>query len=132
MRSIVALACALTLSGCMSFSVLDAEMPKYQGRHIDTLVSKLGLPNAEQQIMGRKVYIWTTSMQHVSIDPVISTTTGYIGTRPISMTSTSYQASSSQLSCTIRVFVDNMNVINGSDYNGNNGACFTYSKRLEN
>lgn len=119
------------LAGCMSFDVLDEELPKYTGRPIDSLVERIGYPNAERTIMGRKVYIWSTSMSHVSVTPVQSTSTGYVGLTPVTMTSTTYETSSSRLSCMLRVFVSAQDRIESFDYEGNNGACFRYSNRLK-
>lgn len=121
---------ALLVAGCTSFSVLDEELPKYKGKPIDSLVAKLGFPNAEQTIMGRKVYVWSTSMSYVSVNPTTSTTTGYVGGRPITATSTSYTYSDSNLSCTLRAIVDAQGLIERYAYEGNNGACYTYSDRL--
>ena len=132
MRGFAIVLALVALSGCvMSFTVLDAELPKYYGRHIDTLVARIGYPNSEQMLMGRKVYVWTTSMQHVSVTPTTSTSSGYVGTMPVTITGTNYQTNVIQLSCTIRVFVDDANIIQFADYGGNNGACYTYSEPLE-
>lgn len=115
------------LFGCTSFGVLDAELPKYNGKQLDQLVAKLGYPTSQQTLMGRTVYVWSTNEQFTSFQP--TTTTGYVGTTPVMMTGN--QATVSNLSCTIRVFTDSNNIIQGYDYNGNNGTCFTYSNRLK-
>ena len=131
MRNIAILSLLIFFSGCMSFDVLDAELPKYKGRHIDDLVAKLGYPTAEQKIMGKTVYIWNTSSQFVTTTPTTSTSTGYVGSKSVNVTNTTYQTNVSQVSCTIRIFVDENNIVRNGDYTGNNGACFTYSRRLE-
>lgn len=123
----LALMAALLLSGCMSFGVLDEELPKYVGKPISNLVERLGYPNAEQTIMGQKAYIWSTTMQTESVVP--SYTTGYVGTRPIALTT--YSTESSTMSCTLRVFVTRTDYIMSSGYEGNNGACFRYSSQLK-
>ena len=122
---------SVALSGCMSFDVFDAEFPKYYGRHIDTLVAKLGYPNAEQTVMNRKFYIWTTSEQFLMTTPTISSSSGYVGTTPISVTGTSFQTNVLGLSCTIRARVDDAEIIQGINYGGANGTCFRYSNLLE-
>jgi hypothetical protein len=129
MRLLAAIAIVLG-TGCTSFSVFDEKLPAYSGRPIEDLVARLGYPNAEQTVMGRKAYIWNTSQQFTSITPTTSTTTGYVGTRSVNMQTTTYSTDTSTLSCVIRVFVDDQNRITRWEYNGNNGACYKYSGRL--
>lgn len=120
-----------SLLGCTSFSVLDEELPKYTGRHIDSLVEKLGYPNDQTEIMGKTVYIWTNDKTHVSITPTTTTSTGYVGADSVYISSTDYSTSVYNLSCTTRIFVDHNGIIQNAEYNGNNGACYTYSNKLK-
>lgn len=124
------LVAAFVLAGCTSFSVLDKEMPKLVGQPIDVAVSKLGFPNAEQTIMGKKVYTWSTTETGTSIVPTTSYSTAYVGTTPISAQTTTYSTQDYTLSCTLRVIVDDKGIVQNFNYTGNNGACFTYSNRL--
>lgn len=120
----------LLVAGCTSFGVFDEKLPGYVGKPIDALVERIGYPNREQTIMGRKAYIWNTSEQYSSIVPTISTTTGYVGSTPISTQTTAFSSSTDTLSCSIRVFVDSTNRITRYEYNGNNGTCFRYASKL--
>jgi len=117
----------LVMAGCTSFSVLEQEFPKFKGKPVSNLVDRWGYPNAEQSIMGRKVYIWSTSGSYPSTTPTI--TTGYVGSVPVTITNTTL-ASTNQ-SCTVRVFVDAQDIVTAGDYDGNNGACFYFSDRLK-
>lgn len=120
----------LVLAGCTSFSVFDKELPKLVGQPIDVAVQQLGFPNAEQVIMGQKVYVWNTSQTGTSIVPTTSFTTANVGTTPVSATTTSYTTQDYNLSCTLRLIVDDRGIIRRYNYSGNNGACFTYSEKL--
>jgi hypothetical protein len=122
------------LVGACSFKTFDEQLPKFVGQPIESLVEQLGLPNAEQTIMGRKVYTWRSDMSYTSITPVSTTNTGYAGNRmaPVTLTSTSYVPSTSNLACSIRAVVSATNsMIESIDYEGNNGACLAYSSRLK-
>lgn len=124
------LVAAFVLAGCTSFSVLDKELPKLVGQPVDVAVNKLGFPNAERNIMGKKVYIWSTTQSGTSIVPTTSYSTAYIGTKPVSAQTTTYSTQDYTLSCTLRLIVDDKGVVRDYDYDGNNGACFAYSSRL--
>lgn len=125
------LLCALAVSAaCTSFSILDVELPKYFGRPAEALISRLGLPDAEQTLAGRRVYVWSTSTQYTRITPVTTTNTGFVGSSPVMTASTAPRATTGSLSCRVRVWVDANDLIQGADYDGNNAACFTFSSRL--
>lgn len=120
----------LALIGCTSFSVFDKELPKLVGQPIDVAVQKLGFPNSEQTIMGQKVYTWSTRQTGTSVVPTTSFTTAYVGNTPVSATTTSYTTQDYSMSCVLRLIVDDKGIIRRYSYDGNNGACFTYSDRL--
>lgn len=110
MKRLWALAAALLLAGCeTSFDVIDKEMPKYIGKPVENLVARLGMPNKEQTIMGRKVYVWSTSFGYIGISTGASTT----------------------LACTLQVTADDAGNVRRYDLSGNNGACEQFSNGLK-
>lgn len=99
-------ACALggctALDGPNAHTILGAELPKFEGQPVDVAVKKLGFPNDERTIMGKKVYVWFTSR---------------FGTNR-------------RLTCEVRLIVDAKDVVRDFDWDGNNGACEYYAGLL--
>jgi len=122
---------AVLLSACTSFSVFKEEFPKFKGKHIDTLIAKLGMPNEETSILGKTAYIWRTSEHFTSLTPEISSSTGTVGTTPVVVTTYSTETTTKKLKCQIRIFVDEEGLITNGDWEGSNGTCFRYSERLK-
>lgn len=123
----IALVALLLMAACeMSWDTLKRDMPSYAGQPIERVVARIGMPRGEQTVMGRKAYIWQNGF--TSTDVIPTTTTGYVGTTPVQMTT--YNTQSTQLACTFRVFVNSENRVSGWDVTGNNGACQTYADRL--
>jgi hypothetical protein len=121
---------AALLSSCTSFDTFDQAFPLLKGQHIDKSIHYLGIPSGKYEIDDREIYVWSTSEDFVSSDPVSSNTRGYVGTTPFSVYSTSYQASASRLSCEIKMST-RQKLVERIEYSGNNGTSFTYSDRLK-
>lgn len=117
---------ALTLAGCAN-SALQSELPKYAGRPIGDLIARLGMPSAEQSIMGQKVYVWSTSQSFAYAAP--SATYGTVGNRPVYATTVT--PASVDGACTLRIFVNASGVITNGDWNGANGPCLSFADRLK-
>jgi hypothetical protein len=131
-KQAIRLIAVMVLTGCAtSFSVLDATLPTLKGREIGEAVRYLGVPSQEYEIVGKKVYVWSTSMAYVTSGATTSSTTGAVGTTPFRATTTTFGAgTATQLSCTLKLVTAN-GLIEDYDYDGNNGACFRYSDRLK-
>jgi hypothetical protein len=121
---------AALLSSCTSFNTFDQALPLLKGQHIDKSIHYLGIPSGKYKIDDREIYVWSTSEDFVSFDPVSSSTHGYTGAIPFSAYSTSYQANASRLSCEIKMST-RQKIVDRIEYSGNNGTCFTYSDRLK-
>src|ERR687897_603826 len=111
------------LSSCTSVNTLDQALPVLKGQHIDKSIHHLGIPSGKYEIDDREIYVWSTSENFVSFDPVSSSTHGYVGATPFSAYSTSYQASTSGLSCEIKMST-RQKIVERIEYTGNNGTCF--------
>lgn len=128
------IASLLFLSACAT-ATLDEGLPKLQGRHIDTAIKYLGLPDNEQQIAGRKVYVWGHQNNGSYIRPVTTPTTytsysPYGGSYVTYGRNTSYVTESYNYTCTIKVVVNNKDIIQSSEYSGNEGGCQYYADGL--
>jgi hypothetical protein len=119
---------ALLLAGCVFSGIRDG-LDALKGYEISTAFQVLGYPNGEQTIYGKKVYIWSTSNSFTISTPQTSYGSGYIGNRPFSYQSTSYQDQQFNGYCTIRIFAFDDRIL-GGDFEGNNGGCMRYSRAL--
>jgi hypothetical protein len=104
-RGCCCLLLAALLSSCTSFDTFDQALPLLKGQHIDKSIHYLGIPSGKYEIDDREIYVWSTSENFVSFDPVSSSTHGYVGATPFSAYSTSYQPSASRLSCEIKMSI---------------------------
>lgn len=97
----------LPLAGCTwSYGVLNEELPKYNGKPVSALIAKLGYPDAEQTVMGHKVYLWSNGGIGTASEPIGD-------------------------SCRLRAMVNAAEVVTWLDYMGNDYGCRPYSRRLE-
>lgn len=98
--TIAALAPLLAMPGCVDAPINDG-MSKMVGKPLDAAIAKLGMPNREETIAGRKVYSWTTSNL---------------------VEGTAYR-------CEIRVIMLG-EMIGTFSWQGNNGGCIQYASLL--
>jgi hypothetical protein len=56
------LATHILLTGC-AIQQLSKGMDSMQGKHIDQVIDRIGIPNEEKLIANRKVYIWYVTQQ---------------------------------------------------------------------
>ncbi len=122
-----------TLSAC-AFDTLDKGLPRLQGQHIDTAINYLGLPDAEQNIAGRKVYIWGHQNSGSYVRPITTPTSytayGPYGTYTARGTNTSYVTESYNYNCTIKLVVNKKEIIQSSEYEGNEGGCEHFADNI--
>ena len=118
------------LASCTSFDTFDQALPLLKDQHIDKSIHYLGIPSGKYNIDDREIYVWSTSEDFISVDPVTSSTHGYVGTTPFSAHSASYETNTSRLSCEIKMST-RQKIVERIEYSGNNGTCFTYSDRLK-
>ena len=118
----------LTLGGCGPNIEADkAVLTRYYDQPIQVMTARLGYPQSEGILMGRKVYTWNSSAQLSSATPTVAT--GMVGNTPVSVMT--YAAETTTVNCAFRVFVDNRNRIDGFDVHGQAGACSPYIRRLK-
>jgi len=107
----LAICAAATLAACAGAS-LNSTLPAYNGQPASALIAKLGVPTTqEQNDAGRKSYIWYTAISMME-----GTTTTRHGEAYGTNTYT----------CRIRVFVDDQDVITGSNWEGSDTGCAEY------
>lgn len=113
----------LFMVACSTFSNIDEGVSSLRGQNINSLISIIGLPSAEQNIAGRKIYVWDTSQ-------TVSTTTAVPTYNPSGFSTYAYVPSSAQYVCTIKVVVDENDIIQSHELEGNIGGCERWSRRI--
>ena len=128
-RRIMFLSGAL-LAGCVTFGQLEEGLNALVGRHEREAFAALGYPDGKQEFSGETVYVWGRSHNTAMFLPQTSTTTGYVGTRPIYGTTTTTQVVPMNLNCTIKIVVGANSHIRTWEYEGNLGGCAPYINRV--
>ncbi len=122
---------ALLLGGCAG-EIIQEKMSTMIGRPASHVFAKLGLPDAEGKVAGRKFYVWGTQASGSYTLPQYNTGTiynPYGGTSTYSYTA--YQQHSYNYFCKIRIFVDSKDRITTYDFEGNEGGCRRFSSQLD-
>jgi hypothetical protein len=131
MRRLLSTAAFLMLAGCAWDEDLNAGLDKIVGHPIQVAIIRMGMPDSEGQVVGRKFYAWNDS-RTVSDGPTITTGTGTLDGKSFSYNQYSNQASGySVYECKIRLFVDEDDIVRTYDWNGNLGGCRHYINSLE-
>jgi hypothetical protein len=119
----------LTLSGCTG-QMIEKGMNSMLGQPVNAVFARLGFPDGETMVAGRKAYIWANQSSGVMPIYTPTTTTGFIGNRPVSMTTSTYNMMPINNQCQIRVIVSAKDIVESWDYRGNQGGCRPYASRL--
>ena len=123
------------LTSCSTFEDIDKGLTNLHGQHIDNLIAKIGYPNGQNEVAGRKLYIWD-SRQTVSYSmPTTSYSSGNVnayGTYgsafgTYSGSTTTWVPQVATYFCTITVEVNQNETIVAAQYGGNIGGCERYA-----
>lgn len=134
MRKILGLLSLLfLLPSCFNtFGTLESGLDKHQGLSIQTLIQSIGYPTAQQNIAGRKLYIWNSSQTVSYSMPTTSNSSGtvYSGTSSgtYNSSSTIWVPTTANYNCRITIEVDESDKIINNYWEGNVGGCERYAK----
>jgi hypothetical protein len=128
--SLAAVLMLAVLPGCTTWGDIDRGLDTLTGKPLDYAISKLGLPDAEQTIAGRKVYVWDSrTVGGGYLVPKTTNYSGNVGGTSYAGTDTGLQATPSyDLYCKLKLVVDGSNTVTSYDYDGNMGACERYAR----
>jgi hypothetical protein len=113
----------LLLAACSGGDgLMDGIVDSWRGASLDDAITQWGYPDAEQDIAGRKLYIWSRDVQMVM--PTTASTTGTatnIGNQTLINTITSVSGGGvSNWNCTRILEVNTANIIVNGEWRGNN------------
>ena len=129
-KTLAALVAALTLCGCATTQI-ESGMNALIGQPVERLFGYIGYPNGETTVAGHRLLIYNNS-QNVTI-PTTSTAhttgnvVGYGGSATYSGTTTYPTSQTYNLSCELRVEIDQNNIIQSWSVYGNQGGCTRYA-----
>ena len=120
---------ALLLAGCAGQMIHESMQPMI-GRPATHAFAKLGFPDSEDTVAGRKFYVWTTESSGSHLVPQFNTGTirGKDGTTTFSYTT--FEEQFYHHECRLRVFVDAKDRIAAYDLNGNDAGCSVFARKL--
>jgi hypothetical protein len=131
---------SLVLVGCMNpMDTLNEKSPSYTGQPAQILFNKMGLPNSEGVVAGRKFYLWSYQNSGSITIPQYNTANTYgsynsygggYGTYSGSTGYTTYSTTNFNHQCVIRAFVNKKDIVTQFDMDGNRGGCNPLVKRL--
>lgn len=120
-----------SLAGCATFGHLEDGLKLLMGQNSQTAFNVLGYPSAKQKFGSDTVYYWSFNRSGTLIVPQTSTTTGYVGNKPVYGTTTSNQLVPVNYNCQIKLVAGPNDVLKSWEYEGNIGGCQSYVGRLK-
>ena len=128
-RPAVAGTLALLLGGCAA-EIIEEKMQPLIGQPASQVFEKLGIPDAENVVAGRRFYVWETQDSGSILLPQQSTGTVYSGYGTSTYTYTTFVPMVYNHACKFRVFVDSKDRITTYDFGGDEGGCSSFASKL--
>ena len=119
------------LSSCVTMESAKPAMDAMKGKPISAAIDKLGYPDGQMNIAGKKVYVWNTNSTESYLVPDNTTTTTWVNGSPVHATSYGTRSESFELQCKLKVIASEADVIEKWEWEGNVGGCEVYAMRLQ-
>jgi hypothetical protein len=130
-KLLIAAAGLSVLAGCTTFKDMEKGLTGLVGMPAQAAFDRLGFPTAEERIAGQTVYVWANANSYTVPILTSHTTTGRVDRRPFTATTTTTEFLPINEHCTVRMIVDDHDIIRRWDFTGNIGGCENYGKRLK-
>ena len=136
MPRMLAISCAILLSGCTTWEQLDAGLSQLHGQHLSAAIARFGYPTSEHKIAGSRLLTWSSQNSGVTYLPQTSygqasAYNPYTGFTTYQTTNTYMAPMPYNYQCQITLRVGDDDTILGSQYQGNLGGCTPYIQALE-
>ena len=105
-------------------------MQAFIGQPASYVFEKLGVPDAEDEVAGRKFYVWETESSGSFFVPKPGTGAVYEGDRMSSLSFLFHEFQTYHHVCKFRLFVDKQDLVTGYDLEGDGGGCGTFANQL--
>jgi len=117
------------LASC-TFTRLEKGLDSLVGKSMDHAMSLLGMPDSEMTIRGQKIYGWGHSTSFNYPTSNTSTSSAVIDGELVQIQTTTNSSTPTNLSCSIKLYVNSNDIVTTYAYDGNSGACETYAQWL--
>ena len=121
---------ALVLGGCAG-RIIEDRMQAFIGQPASYVFEKLGASDAEDEVAGRKSYVWEARSSGsflVPVMPRIRTVQGGDGTA--NFTFFVHEPHTYDHVCRFRIFVDTQDLVTAYDLEGDDGGCGAFANKL--
>ncbi|MFB2563658.1 hypothetical protein [Rhizobium sp. IMFF44] len=118
------------VAGCVTMDSAKPAMQAMKGKPVSVAIAKLGYPDGQMNIAGKKVYVWSSSSHGTYTVPTTTSTTTYINGMPIYGTAYGTSTESYDYQCKLKVIASPSDVIESWEWEGNIGGCERYAARL--
>lgn len=117
------------LAACATTRLNDG-LQKLMGQNIRDAVDLLGYPDGQREMMGDKIYIWSSS--HDAALPLMTTsnTRGMVGNTPVYGTTTNTNWVPINFNCTVQLGTDAHGTIKNFQWSGNQDGCRAYANAV--
>ena len=105
-------------------------MQAFIGQPASHVFEKLGVPDAEDEVAGRKFYVWETESSGSFYVPMPRTGTVHDGNPTSSLTFFVHEFHTYHHACKFRLFVDKQDLVTGYDLEGDGGGCGVFANQL--
>ena len=114
-------------AGCAT-QQLDTGLKGLIGHPVNEAVARLGYPDNQREILGDRLYVWSTS--HTALMPHMntSTTTGSVGGMPVYGQTTGMTMAPVNAYCLIQLAVTDTGIIKSYQWQGNPIGCQMYAR----
>jgi hypothetical protein len=119
----------LGLCGCAGGIISDG-LTALEGQPVDAAIDYLGLPSAELTVANRKVVVWSLNFTALLPQTSVGNYSGQVGGQPTSGSTVSTGLVAVPTGCTIRLGLDDQDLINYWEVEGTQGGCESYASRL--
>jgi hypothetical protein len=120
----------LSLGGCAT-STLNDGLAALVGQPIESAIGRLGYPDGQMMLGEDTVYAWGRNFSMNMPQYRTATTTGYVGSTPVSGTTGYMSSVPIQYQCDVKIIVGSDKLIKDYDYSGDVGGCHAYSKAVK-
>ncbi len=128
MRKIAVFAGTIALLTACATQQLNQGLQNLVGSNIRTAISAMGYPDGEREVMGDKIYTWSTNRNAVMPLITTSTTTGMVGSTPVYGTTSATHFVPVAFACTVQIAVTPDGTIKSFQWEGNEGGCQRYAR----
>ncbi len=119
------------VSGCVTMDSAKPAMEALKGQPLSAAIAKLGYPDSQMSIAGKKVYTWNNHDSGSYTLPTYNTATTYVNGQPIYSTVQGSRTTSYDYECKLKIIASQSDIIENFEWDGDIGGCEAFAMRLQ-